>query len=62
MIALTYINLRIASHEAVSFVDNHDIQRYNSGTELGGSITFFEPKLLKMATAFMLAWAYAIPR
>jgi alpha-amylase len=46
----------ISDNEALAFVDNHDNQRGHGG---GGDIlTFFEPKLYKIANAFMLAWPY----
>ncbi|XP_050028738.2 pancreatic alpha-amylase-like [Dermacentor andersoni] len=47
--------------DAVTFVDNHDNQR---GHGAGGAdiLTFFEPRLYKMATVFLLAWPYGLPR
>lgn len=47
--------------DALTFVDNHDNQR---GHGAGGAdiLTFFEPRLYKMAIAFMLAWPYGLPR
>lgn len=47
--------------DALTFVDNHDNQR---GHGAGGAdvLTFFEPRLYKMAVAFMLAWPYGLPR
>ena len=48
------------SGEVVNFVDNHDNQRGHGG---GGSVlTHWEPKPYKMATAFMLAHPYGMPR
>jgi len=45
---------------ALVFIDNHDNQRGHGG---GGShLTYREPKLYKMAVAFMLAWPYGFPR
>ncbi|KAK8757833.1 hypothetical protein V5799_004533 [Amblyomma americanum] len=51
----------LPSDEALAFVDNHDNQR---GHGAGGAdiLTFFEPRLYKMAVAFMLAWPYGLPR
>lgn len=47
--------------DALTFVDNHDNQR---GHGAGGAdvLTFFEPRLYKMAVAFLLAWPYGLPR
>ncbi|XP_077511151.1 pancreatic alpha-amylase-like [Amblyomma americanum] len=47
--------------DAVAFIDNHDNQR---GHGAGGAdiVTFFEPRLYKMAAAFLLAWPYGLPR
>lgn len=47
--------------DAVAFVDNHDNQR---GHGAGGAdiLTFFEPRLYKMAAVFLLAWPYGLPR
>ncbi|KAH9377689.1 hypothetical protein HPB48_013960 [Haemaphysalis longicornis] len=50
----------LPSNEALVFIDNHDNQRGHGGG--GGVLTFFEPRLYKMATAFMLAWPYGLPR
>lgn len=48
------------SGSALVFIDNHDNQRGSGG---GGShLTFREPKLYKMAVAFMLSWPYGFPR
>ncbi|CAG2115418.1 unnamed protein product [Medioppia subpectinata] len=49
------------NNDAVVMVDNHDLQRGHSG-DINVTVTFFEPKLLKLTTAFMLAWPYAVPR
>lgn len=46
------------SKSAVPFVDNHDYQRSDPWT----GINFRSPKLLKLATAFMLAWPYGTPK
>lgn len=40
-------------------VDNHDNQRGHGGNN--DVLTFFEPRLYKIATAFMLAWPYGYP-
>ncbi|CAN7999456.1 unnamed protein product, partial [Ixodes hexagonus] len=49
------------SRDALSFLSNHDNQR---GHGYGGDavLTFFEARLYKMATAFLLAWPYGLPR
>ncbi|XP_074604694.1 alpha-amylase-like [Brevipalpus obovatus] len=47
----------LPSDSAVPFVDNHDFQR----SEIDTGISFRQPRLLKMATAFMLAWPYGTP-
>ncbi|XP_033636505.1 alpha-amylase-like [Asterias rubens] len=50
----------LADTSAVVFVDNHDNQRGHGG---GGSIiTFEDPRLYKMANAFMLAYPYGFTR
>lgn len=47
----------------VSFIANHDSERNEWATPADPSvITFWEPKLNKMAHAFMLAFPYGIPR
>ncbi|XP_054165966.1 alpha-amylase-like [Oppia nitens] len=51
----------LPSDDSFIMVDSHDLQRGHTGT-LDITITFFESTLLKMATAFMLAWPYSIPR
>lgn len=51
----------VPSDDALVMVDSHDMQRGHTGT-LGLNINFFEPKLLKVATAFMLAWPYGVTR
>ncbi|KAH3711313.1 hypothetical protein DPMN_070818 [Dreissena polymorpha] len=48
------------SGDALVFVSNHDTQRWHGNG--GAPITFFEPKELKMATIFMLAYSYGVPR
>ncbi|XP_014672558.1 PREDICTED: alpha-amylase 1-like [Priapulus caudatus] len=47
----------LPSGYAWTFVDNHDNQRKHGG---GGDmvLTFWEPRVYKMANAFMLAWPY----
>ncbi|KAH9384812.1 hypothetical protein HPB48_026828 [Haemaphysalis longicornis] len=50
----------LPSNDALVFIDNHDNQRGHGGA--GSVLTFFEPRLYKMATAFMLAWPYGVPR
>lgn len=48
------------SNDALIFIDNHDTQRSLGN---GGSIlTYKEPKMYKMAIAFMLAHPYGNPR
>ncbi len=51
----------LASHLALTFVDNHDNQR---GHGAGGSnvLTYKQSKQYKMATAFHAAWPYGIKR
>ncbi|KAK7792215.1 hypothetical protein R5R35_000495 [Gryllus longicercus] len=51
----------LPSGDALVFVDNHDNQR---GHGAGGPtiITHKEPRLYKMAVAFMLSWPYGYPR
>ncbi|XP_072143058.1 alpha-amylase-like [Dermacentor andersoni] len=51
----------LPSGDALTFVDNHDNQR---GHGAGGAdiLTFFEPRLYKMANVFLLAWPYGLPR
>ncbi|XP_070389696.1 alpha-amylase-like [Dermacentor albipictus] len=51
----------LPSGDALTFVDNHDSQR---GHGAGGAdiLTFFEPRLYKMANVFLLAWPYGLPR
>lgn len=51
----------LASDDAVAFIDNHDLQRGHNG-DLRVNIAFFDHKLLKMATVFMLAWPYGLVR
>jgi len=49
----------IPDGDAQIMIDNHDNQR---GHGAGGDIlTFFDARLYKMATAFMLAWPYGFP-
>ncbi|KAG0410668.1 hypothetical protein HPB47_012208, partial [Ixodes persulcatus] len=49
------------SGAALSFLSNHDNQQ---GHGYGGEkvLTFFDARLYKMATAFLLAWPYGLPR
>uniref|UniRef100_A0A3P8XCE6 Alpha-amylase n=1 Tax=Esox lucius TaxID=8010 RepID=A0A3P8XCE6_ESOLU len=51
----------LPSDEALVFLDNHDNQR---GHGAGGAsvVTFREPRIYKMAVAFMLAHPYGVPR
>ncbi|CAG2103394.1 unnamed protein product [Medioppia subpectinata] len=51
----------LPSDDALVFVDNHDVQRGHIG-DITVTLTYFDARLLKMATAFMLAWPYAVPR
>lgn len=46
---------------ALVFIDNHDNQR---GHGAGGAsiVTFWEPRLYKMAVAYMLAHPYGVTR
>nr|CAD7395053.1 unnamed protein product [Timema cristinae] len=48
----------LPSEDAVVFIDNHDTQR-TSGNNI---LTYKDPKLYKMAVAFMLSWSYGFPR
>lgn len=50
----------LPSNDALVFIDNHDNQRGHGAA--GDVLTFFEPRLYKMANAFMLAWPYGLPR
>ncbi|XP_022105490.1 alpha-amylase 1-like [Acanthaster planci] len=50
----------LADTSALVFVDNHDNQRGHGGG--GNIITFENPRLYKMANAFMLAFPYGITR
>ncbi|KAJ6223217.1 hypothetical protein RDWZM_001762 [Blomia tropicalis] len=51
----------VPNDDALIMVDSHDLQRGHTG-QLGLNINYFESRLLKVATAFMLAWPYGIPR
>ena len=51
----------VPGEDALVMVDSHDLQRYHTG-QVGVNINYFEPRLLKVATAFMLAWPYGVPR
>lgn len=47
---------------ALSFVDNHDNQRGHGAGGYGSILTHKQPRMYKMAVAFMLAWPYGVPR
>lgn len=49
----------LQSDDAMVFIDNHDLQR--QGITDQWTISFREPRLLAMATAFMLTLPYGIP-
>ncbi|KAK0060763.1 alpha-amylase [Biomphalaria pfeifferi] len=49
-----------SSEKVVNFIDNHDNQRGHGGG--GGVLTHWEPRPYKLATAFMLAHPYGMPR
>jgi alpha-amylase len=49
----------IPDGDAQIMIDNHDNQRGHGGA--GDILTFFESRLYKIATAFMLAWPYGYP-
>ena len=51
----------VASDDALVMVDSHDLQRGHTG-QLGVNVNYFDSRLLKVATAFMLAWPYGVPR
>ncbi|XP_055587971.1 alpha-amylase 2-like [Uranotaenia lowii] len=51
----------LPSHKALVFIDNHDNQR-GHGAGGGNILTYKNPKQYKMASAFMLAYNYGIPR
>ena len=51
----------LPSGKSLVMVDSHDLQRGHTG-DLSININYFEPRLLKMATAFMLACPYSITR
>lgn len=51
----------VPSDDALVMVDSHDLQRFHTG-QVGVNINYFESRLLKVATAFMLAWPYGVPR
>jgi alpha-amylase len=48
----------LPSHLALTFIDNHDSQRGDNPNVL----TYKQPRVYKMATAFHLAWPYGVPR
>ncbi|XP_060569354.1 alpha-amylase-like [Ruditapes philippinarum] len=49
-----------STYDVVVFLSNHDNQRGHGGG--GAPITFWDPKPMKIATAFMLAHPYGFPR
>lgn len=49
----------LQSDDAMVFIDNHDLQRHQIIDQW--TISFRQPRLLTMATAFMLALPYGIP-
>ena len=51
----------LPSGNSFVMVDSHDLQRGHTG-DLSININYFEPRLLKMASAFMLAYPYSITR
>lgn len=51
----------LQGNDAFVMVDSHDLQRGHTG-DLSINIAYFEARLLKIATAFMLAWPYGVPR
>uniref|UniRef100_A0A1W7RB82 Alpha-amylase n=1 Tax=Hadrurus spadix TaxID=141984 RepID=A0A1W7RB82_9SCOR len=52
----------VSGHDALTFIDNHDNQRGHGAGGYGSVLTFFDSRMYKMATAFMLAWPYGLPR
>jgi alpha-amylase len=48
--------------DALIFTNNHDNQRGHGAGGFTSVVTFFESRLMKMATSFMLAWPYGTPR
>ncbi|XP_013389804.1 pancreatic alpha-amylase, partial [Lingula anatina] len=48
--------------DALVFIDNHDNQRGEGGGGMDTIVTFFESRPYKMASAFMLAHPYGLPR
>lgn len=48
----------IEESKSLVFIDNHDTQR----GQFGNAITHKEPRLYKMAVAFMLSWPYGVPQ
>ena len=51
----------LSDQNSFVMVDSHDLQRGHTG-DLSVNINYFDPRLLKMATAFMLAWDYSVTR
>lgn len=51
----------LPNDHAVTVIDNHDIQRGDNGN-FEKRITYRHSRMLKMATAFMLAWPYGLPK
>lgn len=49
----------VQDNDAVTFIDNHDVQRGHTGA-FEKRITYRHSRLLKMSTAFMLSWPYGI--
>ncbi|KAI1287102.1 Pancreatic alpha-amylase [Halotydeus destructor] len=47
--------------DAICVIDNHDIQRGDNG-DFNSRLTYRMDRWLKMATAYMLAWPYGIPK
>ena len=51
----------LKSGDSLVMIDSHDLQRGHTG-DLSLNINYFESRLLKMATAFMLALPYSVTR
>jgi hypothetical protein len=51
----------LPSGDALVMIDSHDLQRGHTGS-FDTNINFFDSTLLKMSTAFMLAWPYGVTR
>nr|QDD69459.1 alpha amylase precursor [Cupiennius salei] len=52
----------VSGSNALTFVDNHDNQRGHGAGGYGSILTHKQPRMYKMAVAFMLAWPYGLPR